>query len=247
MARGFAQQGSKVVILDLVPPKTVLPASVSYYKADVTSSQAIRDVAAQIRKEIGDPTVLINNAGVGTVLPILDGTEESNRRTLEVNILAHFITIREFLPSMIKHNHGHVVSIASAASFVTIAGNVDYSCSKAGLVSLHEGLVQELRHFYKAPHVRSSIFHPSWIKTPLLEPLLELRKFNDALLEPDFVANAVVDHVRKGESGQVILPTTIGFVLRSLKSLPLWLQEGVRNSRAGLLKELPNERPELPK
>ena len=53
-------------------------------------------------------------------------------------------TIKEFLPSMLQHNHGHIVSIASIAGCTGLAGAVDYCSSKFAAVGLMEALRQEL-------------------------------------------------------------------------------------------------------
>lgn len=86
---------------------------------------------------------------------ILDASEEQIRQIFDVNIIAHFLLVREFLPAMIERDHGHVVTIASMASFVTGVRNVDYSCTKAGTLAFHEGLAQELRHVHKARKIRT--------------------------------------------------------------------------------------------
>lgn len=57
--------------------------------------------------------------------------------------MAHFLTVKEFVPAMVERGRGHVVAVASMASFVTIAQNVCYSTTKAGVLALHEGLRQE--------------------------------------------------------------------------------------------------------
>jgi all-trans-retinol dehydrogenase (NAD+) len=128
---------------------------VSFYKCDVASSSSIKKAATEIRAKYGDPSVLINNAGVGYAETILGASEEHIRATFNVNIIAHFLTVKEFLPAMIKKNKGHVVGVASMASIVTISQNVDYSCTKAGVLSFHEGLRQELDHRYNARLVRT--------------------------------------------------------------------------------------------
>lgn len=89
------------------------------------------------------------------IASILDETEEQIRHVFDVNIIASFLMIKEFLPAMIQNNHGHIITISSMASFVTGVHNVDYACSKIGTLALHEGLAQELRHRYKAPKVRT--------------------------------------------------------------------------------------------
>lgn len=156
MVRKFAKSSIKVVALDLNPPKTPFPANTFFHKTDVTSPFAIRETAQQIRQEVGEPTVLINNAGIGHVKPMLNETEEQIKRTFDVNIMAHFWLIREFLPYMVQQNHGHIVTIASLASFMAHASNMDYACTKAAALAFHEGLAQELKHVYGAKKVRTT-------------------------------------------------------------------------------------------
>lgn len=130
--------------------------NVFFYQADVTSISKIASVAAEIRRDHGDPTVLINNAGIGTGTTILGGDEKMIQKTFEVNTISHFWMVREFLPAMIKNDHGHVVTIASMAAYVVYGGNVDYSCTKASAQAFHEGLTVELRARYKAPNVKTT-------------------------------------------------------------------------------------------
>lgn len=122
----------------------------------MTKSADVASVAATIRSAHGDPTVLVNNAGIGLGRTILDTTEDNIRRTFDVNVIAHFLLVREFLPAMVRANHGHVVTIASMASFAVISQNVDYSCTKAGALAFHEGLAGELKSRYKADKVRTT-------------------------------------------------------------------------------------------
>ncbi|KAH7153368.1 hypothetical protein EDB81DRAFT_791268 [Dactylonectria macrodidyma] len=151
----FAEKKIKVVLLDRNPPSDPLPPSAFFFEVDITSPKALKEVAKQIRRRVGDPTVLINNAGVSSGASILASSEAEVRQTFEVNNMAHFWIVQEFLPAMIKANHGHVVTMASISSFVVIANNVDYSCTKAGALAFHEGLGQELKHRYSAGKIRT--------------------------------------------------------------------------------------------
>jgi short-subunit dehydrogenase len=100
--------------------------------------------------------VVINNAGIGIVGSLLERPQSAIIKTFEVNIISHFLIIREFLPAMIKNNHGHIVTVASLASFGPQLGLVDYASSKAGALAFHEGLSQELKWLYNAPKVRTT-------------------------------------------------------------------------------------------
>ncbi len=75
--------------------------------------------------------------------------------------MSHYVTLKEFLPAMIKENHGHVVSIASAASYMPLPQMGPYAGSKAYALSLHEVLSGELRARYNAPKVRTSVVCPA--------------------------------------------------------------------------------------
>jgi all-trans-retinol dehydrogenase (NAD+) len=110
---------------------------------------------AASQKDVTD-AFQINNAGIATCRTILAGTEDSIRKTFAVNTMAHFWMVREFLPAMAKKNHGHVVTIASLASFIVHASNVDYSCTKASALAFHEGLAAELKYRYHAPDIKTT-------------------------------------------------------------------------------------------
>lgn len=78
------------------------------------------------------------------------------------------------------------------------------------------------------------MIHPSWVRTPLIEKLVDNARWNSRTIESDTVAEAVVSHIIRGESGQIFLPA--GFSLVSLvESFPSWLQESIRDSQSDVL------------
>lgn len=135
--------------------------NVFFYQTDISSAASIETVAEDIRREHGNPTVLINNAGTGNSMLIADQSTAETERIFQINIFSHFHLVREFLPAMVKQNHGHIVTVASMASFVTQGKNVSYACTKAAALAFHEGLAQELKHRYNAPKVRTTYVHDS--------------------------------------------------------------------------------------
>lgn len=90
---------------------------------------------------------------------------------------------------------------------------VDYSASKAASVNLHEGLKLELKFRYNAPRVRTTLVTPSFVKTPLFEGFKGNGKFFMPPLEPETLAEAIVDQVCSGDGGHIILPKAAGFLL----------------------------------
>ncbi|KAI0125995.1 estradiol 17-beta-dehydrogenase [Xylariales sp. AK1849] len=223
----LAERGVKVVVLDIQELTFEAGPSVHYYKCDLTNSNNVKEVAAKIRAEVGDPTILINNAGVARGKTILETSEKDLKFTFDVNTFAHFYTVREFLPFMIKKNHGMVVTVASYAAWMTVPNMVDYGASKAAAASFHEGLTAELKTRYNAPRVRTIVVNQGYTKTPLFAGYNNHQPFLLPTLEPESVADAVVKQIFTGRSAQVIAPV-FGSTLQALRALPHWYSYGAR-------------------
>lgn len=182
----------------------------------------MQEVAERIRIEVGHPTVLINNAGVVRGKTILDSEPSDVRFTFDVNTLCHYWLTKAFLPSMVERNHGMVVTIASAASWVTAPALVDYAASKAAALAFHEGLSAELVTRYNAPKVRTVVVHPGHVKTPLFQGFDQGADFLMPSLEVDTVAEGIVKQVLTGRSGNVILPETASLAAL-MRVMPDWM------------------------
>ncbi|KAL4796857.1 hypothetical protein BDV19DRAFT_377873 [Aspergillus venezuelensis] len=223
-----------VVVWDVKEPEGTLPPNVHFYKVDITSRSTIALAATTLRAQHGHPTILINNAGIAYANSVLCLSEEEIRRTLEVNTLSHFWTIREFLPDMLEMNHGHIVTMASMASFAACAGLVAYSASKAALLGVHEGVSQEIRHFFGGDNgercrVRTSIIHPLYVATPMTSVLQENKAhFRRPFITAEEVSDAVVRQIVRVESGQVIVPQS-QWAVALVRGLLGWAQELVRD------------------
>lgn len=128
---------------------------VYFYRCDVTDTPMVETLCKEIRQTHGDASVLINNAGIGigkTVLEVLplilrggstsdivQTTNSESEKLFKVNLISHLVLIREFLPGMLRMKKGHIVAIASMASFIAAPGLLDYCCSKVGALYISEG------------------------------------------------------------------------------------------------------------
>ncbi|KIW89360.1 uncharacterized protein Z519_10214 [Cladophialophora bantiana CBS 173.52] len=229
MVKGFSKH-ARVVILDISPvPEELrkLP-GVDYYQVDLTDFSAIESIAETIRREHGDPTVLINNAGVANGTKIINSDAKLTDRIFKVNIGCHFILIKEFLPGMLRAKKGHVVTIASMASFYATPGLVDYCCTKVGALFLHEGLRSELRGYYENGRcIQTTSVHPSWHATGIVKPVAaKLEQLGIKCDPASNVSDAVVEQVLAGRSGQIFVPRTEEG-RAGLRNWPLWLQDAV--------------------
>ncbi|KAI9711293.1 MAG: hypothetical protein M1820_002280 [Bogoriella megaspora] len=231
VVKGLAAKGVKCVVLDIaeLPANMQNYANITYHQVDITSREAVFSVAKQIQSTLGNPTILVNNAGIAQPRLILETEPEALQRLYSVNVFAHYNTLQAFLPSMISANKGHVVTIASLSSFVPPAGLVDYASTKTSIMSLHEGLTSELRHRYNAPNVKTSIVHPTYVRTRLLGGQEERLKKNGGLIvmAPE-VSQAIVKQILSGRGARVIVPERLG-IAKAVRGLPTWLQELIRD------------------
>lgn len=208
--------------------------NVHYYRVDLSESAKVAAVAKQIRADVGEPTILINNAGVARGKTILETTDQDLKFTFEVNAFAHFYTVREFLPAMIRRNHGMVVTVASIASFVCVPNLVDYSSTKAAALAFHEGLAAELVTRYNAPGVRTVIVNPGYTNTALFAGHTNNTPFMMPTLHPESVADAICRQIFTGRSGQVFTPAFTS-MLPFVRAGPNWWGFRMRKGSSKLM------------
>lgn len=133
-----------IVVVDFAPLSWTPPdgSNVHYYQADLSNSKTVKDICERIRTEVGYPTVLVNNAGIARGTTVLEGSYADTELTIKTNLTAPFLLVQEFLPEMVKNNHGHLVSICSMSSVVAPPNLVVYGATKNGILSLHEVSLQ---------------------------------------------------------------------------------------------------------
>jgi all-trans-retinol dehydrogenase (NAD+) len=80
-----------------------------------------------------------DNSALANGKIVHDLTANEVDRLFKVNISSHFVLIKEFLPGMLAAKKGHIVTIASMASFVAAPGLLDYCCTKVAALYLNDG------------------------------------------------------------------------------------------------------------
>ena len=108
----------------------------------------VEAVSKQILDEIGDVTLLFNNAGVRVVRPFMQHTTQQIEKTINVNVLGQIWLIRAFLPRMLAMDRGSIVSMSALAGFVGYPNMLPFSASKFAVRGLMEGLYLELRYMH---------------------------------------------------------------------------------------------------
>jgi short-subunit dehydrogenase len=218
LALKMAQQGGRIVLWDLDQEAmgrtleelrqagTEEPCG---YVCNVADRERVYETAAKVHQEVGAVDVLINNAGYVSGKPFLDCSDEQIQRTLEVNTLAHFWTVKAFLPQMIERGSGHIVTLASAAGVIGVAGLADYCASKWAAVGFNESLRVELKQ--AAPKVRTTVVCPFFVNTGMFDGVRSRVSWLLPILDEQRVADRILRAVRRNRA-QLFLPPLVGLV-----------------------------------
>ena len=187
--------------------------SCHYYVCDVSSRAAVYETMDRVKQEVGIADILINNAGIVNGKRLLDQSDERMIKLMEINVMAHFWTVKAVLPDMIRRNSGHIVSISSVAGISGACNMTDYCAAKFGAVGFMESLMYEL---IADGHdgIRTTIVAPWYINTGLFAGV---DTGIIGFLHPHFVASQVLDAVLRNQA--ILFMPKILYVLFVLKSI----------------------------
>lgn len=170
--------------------------------------------------------ILINNAGIGLMGRHDEVPVEQWERLMAVNLIAPMRLTALIVPQMIERGSGHIINIASMASWMDDVGLSAYVASKFGLRGFSLALMSELtRH-----NVHVSAVYPFYSRTPILKSprygsLADKMPSSEAeipgLTDPADVVRAVLKGVEKNE--QHIFPDPVGKLLHRLGRYAPWL------------------------
>lgn len=118
-------------------------------KADVSVYDDVDRMIGIVKKELGEPSILINNAGIAVTQSMDDITEKDWNRTIAVNLTSAFLCIQAVLPGMRALKWGRIINLSSVAAQVGGVVGPHYAASKAGILGL--------THYYAARLAREGI------------------------------------------------------------------------------------------
>lgn len=205
LVRQLVAQGVQhVVVLDLaVPERTKQVPDVHYLSCDISDKDAVLGAKHQIEAwDIGHVSVVINNAGITSGKSLLDLSFSEIDSTIRVNLISHFYTNKIFLPEMVEHRRGYIVTVASVLGFMSPRNLSAYGASKSGLIALHESLSAEL----SSTGVKTLLVCPGQIKTPLFSGVKTPSSILAPELDPEVLAYKIVKAVLHGQRGSLITP-----------------------------------------
>jgi 3-oxoacyl-[acyl-carrier protein] reductase len=150
VAERFVASGAQVVLWDidaalLAQAQSRLGAAASAAPVELTDERAVAAATQSALAAHGRIDILVNNAGItGGNAPTWELEPGTWRRTIDVNLVAPYLTCHAIVPAMLKAGYGRIVNIASVAGKEGNPNASHYSASKAGLIALTKSLAKEV-------------------------------------------------------------------------------------------------------
>jgi NAD(P)-dependent dehydrogenase (short-subunit alcohol dehydrogenase family) len=225
LARTLAAEGARVAIGDLdgataEEAAAELGPDHAALQVDVTDRPAFTAFLDEVERRLGPLDVIVNNAGIMPVTPLVDEDDLSVTRQLEINLHAVIHGTREAMRRMVPRGGGHIVNMASLAGRTGFPHLATYCATKHGVVGLSEAVRAELR----GSGVEVSVVMPGIVRTELTAGLHDSRAVKS--VSPEDVAAEVVGAL-KVPRFDVFVPRSSGPLVAVVSALPRRLREGL--------------------
>jgi len=172
-------------------------------KLDVASRESIDAFIAHVQKEVGNPSILVNNAGITRDNLLMRMKDEEWDDIMQTNLASVFRMSKAVLRGMMKQKKGRIISIASVVGVSGNPGQTNYCAAKAGIIGFTKSLAQEVG----SRNITVNAVAPGFIDTDMTKAISDDAK--NALLakiplgrlgSPEEIANAVVFLASTGAS-----------------------------------------------
>lgn len=184
----------------------------AWAEADVTDAEGLHRAFDFLVEALGEPAVVVANAGTNKPEPPKKFTPGAAAWIYDVNLLGFLHTVDWALPRFLERGEGHLVGVASVASFFGFAANAAYCGSKAAM-RLH---LQSLRLALKGRGIAVTTICPGFVKSELTDKARFKMPF---LWETDRAARLMADAIEK-RRGQVVFPWQMRLLVGALGRLP---------------------------
>ncbi|THX85105.1 NAD(P)-binding protein [Aureobasidium pullulans] len=237
IAEVLERKGCGVVVWDVKKPdewtENEDEEGIRWYKVDVGDAEAVEKAYEKVKRDLGTPTILINNAGIVNGLPLLSLTPSQYTRTFNINTLSHFHSCRTFLPAMLAAPlGGTIVTVSSVLGHLGASHLTDYTASKAALLAFHTSLSAEIASLPAASNpgaenIRMVLVKPGQLSTNMFSTLKSPSDFFGPVVAAKDLAMEIVDAVERGRNEVLCMPV-YAWLVEWLGVLPVSLQRVAR-------------------
>ncbi|GAB08475.1 putative oxidoreductase [Gordonia araii NBRC 100433] len=222
IAERLVSRGARVVIADLneVDAKEAaarLGHDATGIELDVRARDRYEAAVDLIETTIGPIDIVVNNAGIMPVGPILDDAPGVAEATMDVNFWAHHHSFRILAPRMVGRGRGHFINVTSAAGAIHSPGLAVYVASKHAAT----GFARSAREELQGTGVTISVVMPSAVRTELVSGIPFKGWERLGIVSPEMVARRAVSTLRR-RPAVVGVPRGTVPVLRIYHVVPEW-------------------------
>ena len=196
IAEKFAKEGYNVAVHTFSKPEeanelcTKLTCSYGVksvsVQADLSKEEQVKEMFSVLHKNFGEIDILINNAGISSVMMLCDTSLSEWDRVHDINLKSAFLCSKEASENMVHNKWGRIINISSVWGVAGASCEVAYSSSKSALIGFTKALAKELA--------------PSGITVNCVCPGIIDTKMNSHL-SPDEIAS-ICDEIPAGRMGK---------------------------------------------
>ncbi len=169
IAKKLASQGYLIALTDLHQDAleiaaAQIPGSVAI-SCDLRHEDQVVNLGNQVLEKLGQPTLLVNAAGVFFEHDLTQTTVEQYDLLMDVNVKGIFLSCKTFIPGMIANGGGSIVNIASTAGLHAGSTRPIYSVSKAAVIMMTRSITVD----FGGKGIRANVVCPGLIDTPMAD------------------------------------------------------------------------------
>ena len=139
------------------------PTGFDAVQMDVTNSESVELAFTKIESEIGQPEIIVANAGITKDTLVLRMTDEDFESVIDANLTGAFRVAKRATKGLLKLKRGRLIFIGSVVGGVGAAGQVNYSASKSGLVGMARSFSRELG----SRGITANVVAPGFVETDM--------------------------------------------------------------------------------
>ena len=177
IATALKEAGHRVVITYRIGTP---PTGFDAVQMDVTNSESVDLAFTKIESEIGQPEIIVANAGITKDTLVLRMTDEDFESVIDANLTGAFRVAKRATKGLLKLKRGRLIFIGSVVGGVGAAGQVNYSASKSGLVGMARSFSRELG----SRGITANVVAPGFVETDMTAELDEKRRSEIAAQVP---------------------------------------------------------------
>ena len=224
MASAFLAQGARAVVIADLDEGCVQASAAEIgcdgLVCDVTDEADVRRLVNFTLEKYGSVDLYCSNAGAsGSGSGVLtDVADEVWQQQWELHVMAHIYAARALLPSMIEQGSGYILITASAAGLLAAMGSGPYTVTKAAAIKLAEAIA--ITHGDDG--IKVAVLCPQGVNTAMAPKSLGDGQ-TDGIIEPEAVADVVVDSLREERFHVLPHPEVEEYVRRKGNDIDRWI------------------------